>query len=270
MDKIKKLFLEDHIILWLIAANALLIFIAESIPGIDWMDYLENLFTIVFIIEAIVKIRHWGLKRYFSDGWNRFDFIVVLLSLPSLGTLFFASHLIQGNIFLSLRIFRVFKTFRLFKFLPDADNFVVSIKRALKASYIVLLGFFIMIFIVSIISTSMYKNIAPEYFDNPITSFYTIFQVFSVEGWYEIPNFIAERSSGTIAFLTKFYFSVLLFVGGIIGFSLVNSIFVDAMVSDNNDDLEEEVIELRQQIELLNRKMDILINDKNLGNEYQE
>lgn len=264
MDKIKKVFLEDNFILVLIIVNALLIFIAESISNAIWIDYLESLFTIAFIIEMIIKLRHWGYRSYFAISWNRFDFIIVLLSIPSLGTIFFASQILNINVLLSLRILRVFKTFRLFKFLPNADNFVESVKRAMKASYIVLLGFFILIFIVSILSTSMYKNIAPEYFNNPIQSFYTIFQIFSVEGWYEIPNFIAERSSITIAFLTKFYFSFLLLVGGILGFSLVNSIFVDAMVSDNNDELVETVAQLHHQIESLNSKIDHLINDQKI------
>ena len=40
-----------------------------------------------------------------------------------------------------------------------------------------------------------------------------------------------------MAVFAKVYFSMLLFLGGIIGMSLINSIFVDAMVADNNDDV---------------------------------
>lgn len=42
--------------------------------------------------------------------------------------------------------------------------------------------------------------------------------------------------------------------GGIFGLSLVNSIFVDAMVSDNNDELIEKVNELDKKIEKLINK----------------
>ena len=41
-----------------------------------------------------------------------------------------------------------------------------------------------------------------------------------------------------------------MFLGGIIGMSLVNSIFVDAMAEDNNDEVLEK---LRQIEELLNK-----------------
>jgi voltage-gated sodium channel len=47
----------------------------------------------------------------------------------------------------------------------------------------------------------------------------------------------------------KLYFSLLLIVGGVIGLSLINSVFVDAMVSDNNDELNKEVADLHKKIE---------------------
>ena len=36
--------------------------------------------------------------------------------------------------------------------------------------------------------------------------------------------------------------------GGIFGLSLVNSIFVDAMVSDNNDEIEKKIVILDSKI----------------------
>ncbi|HTO15531.1 MAG TPA: ion transporter [Edaphocola sp.] len=259
MSKIKSYLLNDQFILTLIIINALLIFLEEFGMGGTSLDYLEGLFTIIFIVEMIIKVKHYGFKKYISNGWNRFDFILVVLTIPSLAALFFDQSSMEFNIFLSLRVFRAFKAFRLLKFLPQVDNFTVSVRRAIKSSYVILFSFFILIFIISLISTSLYRNIAPEYFSNPVKSFYTIFQLFTIEGWYEIPNHIAERSSDTIAFFSKLYFSILLFFGGILGFSLVNSIFVDAMVSDNNDELEDKVSQLKDELRSLNQKIDKLL-----------
>lgn len=47
-------------------------------------------------------------------------------------------------------------------------------------------------------------------------------------------------------------------MGGIIGLSLVNSVFVDAMVSDNNDELNKEVERLHKKIDVLTEKIDEL------------
>jgi voltage-gated sodium channel len=98
------------------------------------------------------------------------------------------------------------------------------------------------------LSCAIFKNLAPEYFSTPIDAIFSTFQVFSVEGWNTIPDLIASRSSHIVGLFSKLYFSLLMFFGGIIGLSITNSIFVDAMVSDNNDNLNEEVKGLKQQI----------------------
>lgn len=61
------------------------------------------------------------------------------------------------------------------------------------------------------------------------------------------------------AFFTKFYFVVLLFFGGVYGLSIVNSIFVDAMVSDNNEEVENRIANLVEQTQQLNQKLDQII-----------
>jgi voltage-gated sodium channel len=77
-----------------------------------------------------------------------------------------------------------------------------------------------------------------------------------VEGWYEIPDLIASRSSPLVEILSKLYFGALLLGGGIMGLSLVNSIFVDAMVSDNNEELERQVARLSDKIDVLTQKLE--------------
>lgn len=263
MDKFKKLLLNQKFILVLIVINAVTIFIEEFGEYPRILDYLEALFTLLFICEAVVKISTWGAKKYFSDAWNIMDFVLVLIALPSLALLFGQNATWEHtNVFLTLRVLRVFKSFRLIRFMPDVDNFIASVKRALRASYIILFGFFILIFITALISCSLFKGVAPEYFDNPLTSIYSIFRLFSIEGWYEIPDLIAERTSPMVAFWTKAFFSALLLIGGILGLSLVNSIFVDAMVADNTDELEDETRQLKDKIDSLEKKIDELLKRK--------
>ena len=52
-----------------------------------------------------------------------------------------------------------------------------------------------------------------------------------------------------MAVLAKIYFSFLLFAGGIIGMSLVNSIFVDAMAADNNDEVLDKLSQLEKKLD---------------------
>jgi voltage-gated sodium channel len=266
MSRIKKIFLNDYCILYLIIANAFLIFVQEFQLRGSILDYFEPIFTLLFIFEMIIKINEFGFSKYMSNSWNRLDFILVILSIPSLGAIFWNDNIFQLNIFLTLRVFRVFKFFRLIRFFPNAQILVKSVKRALKASYIIIASFFLLVFIVALISCSLYKKILPEYFNDPLRSFYSIFRLFSVDGWHEIPDLISIRTTPFIAFFSKIYFSILLFGGGIIGLSLVNSIFVHAMVSDNNDDLEKKVSQLSEKIDLLSEKIQELNSNHNTLN----
>ncbi|HPS27862.1 MAG TPA: ion transporter [Bacteroidales bacterium] len=261
-NSIKSLFLNDHFILMLIVANALLIFVQEFDLNGNILDYFEPVFTLLFVVEMVVKIIDKGFKNYISDPWNRLDFVLIIISIPSIAAIFFTNSILNLNVFLALRVFRVFKFFRLIRFFPHVSTFIASIQRALKASYIVIAGFCLIIFMVSIVTCALYKNVVPEYFSNPVKAFYSIFRLFSVEGWYEIPDLIALRTNMIIAFFSKLYFAVLLMGGGIIGLSLVNSIFVDAMVSDNTHELEKKVTQLTEKIEKLTEKIEELTKTK--------
>jgi voltage-gated sodium channel len=215
---------------------------------------IDNIITLIFLLELIVKISTLRFNTFIKSNWNIFDAILIILAIPSLYHWIFNGNTTQLDYFLILRITRVFKFFRFIRFFPNIDHLIQGVSRALKASIIVLLGFLVYNFVISVLSCFFYREIAPEYFANPLVSFYSIFKIFTVEGWYEIPDFVSQNSNETIGFLTKIYFGLIVITGGILGLSLVNSIFVDAMVSDNNDGLEKK-------IESLEAKIDKIINN---------
>ncbi len=257
MKKIKELFVNDSFILVVIILNSITIFV----QGFDISHLahriivsIDVLFTLIFAIEMLVKINILGFKKYAESGWNKLDALLVILALPSVIDLFIPSAVTDLHFLLVFRISRVFKFFRFLKFIPGINQIIKGVKIALKDSVLILLGFAIYNFVTAVFSCYLFKDISPEYFGDPIKSFYSTFKVFTVEGWYEIPEEILKDSSDIVSFFGKAYFIIILMTGGILGLSLVNSIFVDAMVSDNNDDLIEKV-------EALEKKVDILIQE---------
>lgn len=269
MSFIKNLFLSDKVILSLISINALIIFL-QGFPldtiGAQTHQFcmiVDDIISLLFVVEVIIKSRHYGLKEYLKPAWNKFDVFLILLSLPPLLLYFLPGGLLSTDIgiLLIFRVFRVFKFFRFIQFFPQVEPIFNSIRIAMKASFVVLVGFFLCIFIMSILSCYFYQNIAPEYFRDPIVSYYSMFKIFTIEGWNSIPDDIAASGKiGSIGmFFTKLFFGTILVFGGIIGLSIVNSIFVDAMVSDNNDDLEAQVERLETEVQQLNHKLDKLI-----------
>ncbi len=263
---LKNLFLNDRFILILILINSFTIF-AEGFSELGneiifWINIIDSIITILFILEAGVKIFHFSWKNYIASNWNKLDFILVILSLPSIFLLIINSEIHGLSFLLIFRVSRAFKFIRFFKFIPGIDALVRGVQRAVKASVFVLFGFFVFNFIIAILSCYLFKDISPEYFGNPLKSMYSIFKVFTIEGWYEIPDTLSIHTSNTAAALIKAYFVIILILGGIMGLSLVNSIFVDSMVMDNNDELEKK-------INNLNKKIKILLNnqDKNRNKE---
>ncbi len=250
---LKRMVLNENAILLLIIINAIVIFISGFDLGPKnnfLLSLIDNSITILFIIELLIKLNEYG-RKYFESNWNKFDIALILLSIPALLAFLFNADINEFSFLLVFRVMRVFKSFRFLRFIPGIDHLIRGIGRAIKASVIVLLGFIVYIFIVGIFSFYLFKESSPEYFSNPLVSLYSIFKIFTVEGWFEIPEQVTIEISPLASFFTYIYFIFVVLSGGILGLSLVNSIFVDAMVSDNNDELEKKIERLELKIDLL-------------------
>lgn len=250
IDKFKRLFLNEKAILAVILLNAVVIYL--QVCGYEHfaLDILDIACTIFFIIEMVVKHSEYGLRGYWKDGWNKLDGILVILSIPSLINVFVPTIASNLSILLILRVLRVLRFFRVMHFFPNFPKVIQGFKVAMRESYGVLLSFFVIVVIFGLLNCSMFQDADPEHFSSPLRSIYSVFQICTIEGWYEIPNAIADYygDSSIIPHLVRLYFTLLLIMGGIIGMSFLNSIFVDAMATDNNDDVKEQLNRIHEEL----------------------
>lgn len=257
---IKSLLLNDRFILILILINVAILFATGFILPeglLNKLNVADHLITMIFVAEMVVKLYSYSVKGYFRDNWNTFDFILVLIAVPSLLTWVLPVELLSLDFLLALRTLRVFKFFRFIRFVPNIEKIISGAFKASKASLLILLAFFIFNFTVSLITCFLFRDSAPEFFGDPLIAFYSTFKIFTVEGWYEIPDAIAEATdSNLIVFFTRLYFISILFIGGIFGLSLVNSIFVDAMISDNNNEMEADLKRLEEKMDKVLKQLD--------------
>lgn len=236
-----------------ILLNGLALFmLAYQPPGREggpWF-FLDYACIIYFAVEVLVKARAWTLRGYFASNWNRLDFVIVLLSLPFLLTPFLPIHGTGGVTV--LRLLRLFRLFRMMRFIPDRDKIAAGIRRSLKASLGVFMGVLVVNLILAMGASMLFGQEAPQYFGTPLKSMYSMFQIFTVEGWYEVPHAIAQATdSDWWAAFARLYFVASVFGGGILGLSLANAVFVDQMVQDNNDDVEVRLNELTHEVRKL-------------------
>ncbi len=255
---LNKIFLNDKIILAVILLNSVIIYLQVDGYENKVIGILDILCTLIFMIEMALKLREFGWREYWRDGWNKLDGTLVILSVPSILTLFVPNDYANLSILLILRLLRVLRFFRVLHFFPNFSKVVQGFKTAMRESYAILLSFFVIIVIFGLLNCSLFREADPEHFESPLRSIYAVFQICTVEGWYEIPNAVAEYYGGStfLAEIVRTYFCLLLILGGIIGMSFINSIFVDAMVADNNDDMERKLDELNRKLDELNNKLD--------------
>ena len=246
----------EPVVLTVIAINAAALFL-DAFPGIhaaagSWLYWVDYACLLFFILEAIIKVQRDGsFSVYWHDWWNAFDFTIVTLSLPLLLSPFFNGALAEFSIVLLLRMGRLFRFARLMRFVPDANRIFRDILRAVRVSVGIFLVLLILNLVLSMGATMIFgrPEIATEFFGDPFRSMYSLFKVFTIEGWYEIPETLAERgaSAGYILAL-RLYFTAAVLTGGLFGLSIANAVFVDAMVQDNTDELEKKVDALHEEL----------------------
>jgi len=243
----------DAVVLAVVGLNAVVLFL-DAFPQVHdccgvllWaVDYVCILF---FVIEAVIKISRTEGRHYFQSGWNVFDLLIVLASSPALLVPFgFGTQHLAG--LLVLRLARLLRFLKLLRFIPNVERLLEGARRALRASVGILLVTFFYIFIFGIAATyffGMGEGALPE-FSNPIVSMYTMFKVFTIEGWFEMADVIAGTSTAFSAHLVRSFFVLAVVIGGIIILSLLNAVFVDEMSSDLAERHEDNVKELQTQI----------------------
>lgn len=255
-DFIKRLFLNDKAILAVIIINSIAIFLQECGLGLHLIDIIDIMCTFIFIIEMSVKISTFGFRQYWSEGWNRFDFTLVVMSLPSVVALFVPTTLDNLSFFLVLRLFRVFRFFRAVHIFPNIATIARNFCKAMKETLGIFFGYFVLIITFALICCSFLKELSPEYFATPLQSIYSIFRLCTGEGWYEIPDAVAASTTPLWSHILRIFFCLMLIGGGIIGLSLINSIFVDSMVSDNNEDIKKQLNQLEEKLDRIEKLLE--------------
>jgi voltage-gated sodium channel len=132
---------------------------------------LDMICLAIFTVEIAAKLFAQG-GRFFRNGWNLFDFVVVGISLLPLT---------QGvSVLRALRILRVL---RVISVAPSLRRVVEGFVTALPGMGSVFLLMGIIFYIGSVIATKLFGGAFPEWFGNLPLSAYTLFQIMTLESW---------------------------------------------------------------------------------------
>ena len=258
----KRFFTNEWIVFLVIFVNSFALFVHEFYdpnPVWFWIDYSCLIF---FSIESCFKIHHYRRSGEWMSGWDPIDIAIVILCIPVLLTPFL--DLPEYSAILVFRLGRLFRLFRLMRFIPDSKGLISGVLRALKASVGVFLALSLFNTILGLAAAFLFKEEAPALFGTPLRAFYTMFRVFTIEGWYEIPEVLLRVEAFKVPFWQVFirvFFAASVLLGGVLGLSLANAIFVDEMVMDNNVGLERRLDEMRDEIRQLRESLVVFHRD---------
>ncbi len=256
-----RFFAVERNVLILIVLNAIVITLMyfPLFRGHPLLEAVDKVITLIFVLEVISKITLFGWRGYFSAGWNRFDFLLIAVSVPSLLVGFLP---VPNTSFWSvLRLFRLLRLLKLFQFIPHLEQLLAGLRRAIRASFLIMAVLALFNFVFALMTCHFFSRLVPDLFGDPFVAMYSIFQIFTAEGWNEIPAEIAaavkNQPDGSASWippyavivLTRIYFATMFLFGGVFGISLANAVFVDEMTIDNTRALETQVGQLQVQLE---------------------
>jgi hypothetical protein len=74
------------------------------------LELLNNVFSLLFLVELCLKVTAWGFMQYIGDMWNQLDFVLVMSSAVA-----FVIEVVlsSGNLALNPSVFRIVRTARL-------------------------------------------------------------------------------------------------------------------------------------------------------------
>jgi len=204
---------------------------------------LFNTFVIsVFTIEILLRIYvHRG--AFFKDPWSIFDFVIVAISLVPASAGF--------EIF---RILRVLRLFRLMTVVPQMRKIISALLSVIPgiASIAALLSLFFYIF--AIMSTQLYGESFPQWFGTLGESFYTLFQIMTLESWSMgiVRPVMEVHPLAWVFFVPFIFFSTFIIV------NLIIAIVVDAMNEMNAEEEEHITQEIENSNEHIGKELQSL------------
>ena len=222
----------EYAIIALILVSGVLLGLGTS-PGVverygDALTLGNQLILAVFIVEAALKMTALAPRpqRYFRDGWNVFDFAIIVFALvPATGSLAMVARL--GRLLRVLRLISAIKELRLI---------VGALVRSIPSVANIMMLMSIIVYIYAIVGYHLFSETDPTHWRTLGRSVLTLFEIITLEGWTEVMRAAMEHHP-----LAWLYF-VSFVVGGTF---VVANLFI-AVVINNLDNAKAEQLRTLQ------------------------
>ena len=216
----------EYAIIAVIIINAILLGM-ETSPALndrygDWM-HLGNWVALgIFIVEALLKMLAQAprIDRYFRDGWNVFDFSVIVFALiPA-----------TGGFAMAARLARLLRALRLISTIRELRLIVAALVRSIPSVFHVIMLMSIIVYIYAIIGHQLFSEHDPENWGNLGVCVLTLFNIITLEGWTEVMKTAMELHDWAWIYFVSFV---------VIATFVVINLFI-AIIINNLDEAKAE------------------------------
>lgn len=188
-----------------------------------WLHLLDRVVLAVFVLELAVKVLAGGRHpwRFFADGWNVFDFVVVVACfLPAAGP--FAAV---------LRLARVLRILRLVHALPRLQLLVGALFKSLSAMGYVSLLLALMFYLYAVAGVHLFGASDADFGSLPV-ALLTLFRVVTLDNWGDFFHRALEQAS---PLLVTGYFVSFIVLGTMIILNLFIGIVMNSMAETHKE-----------------------------------
>ena len=169
----------DRVIMTIVILNSVLLGLRTA-PSVvaeygEWMELVNQAVLGVFIVEALLKMLALAPRsdRYFRDGWNVFDFSVIVLGLVP----------VTGEFAL---IFRLLRIVRLVSVIKELRVIVGTLIRSLVGVSYIILMLCIVTYIYAIVGSLLFSDHDPEHWNTLGNATLTLFTIITLEAWVDV------------------------------------------------------------------------------------
>ena len=191
---------------------------------------IDQIAFIIYCFELVIRMISYGKKpwKFFTNGWNIFDFLVIAL-VP----------ILQGQTAV-LRLLRLLRLLRIFRFLPEVRLLTTSIVKSIPPLLSMTALIFLLLFVYGMAGTYLFGAAAPQSWGDIGSSLKSLLILLTLENF---PNYFEEALAISplallffISYVFIIVFTVLNVLIGIVLHAMDQA--RDEIASENNDVME--------------------------------
>jgi len=182
----------------------------------------------IFILEAMLKMLAVApqVQRYFQDGWNVFDFSVIVFSLiPA-----------TGEFAMIARLARLLRVVRLISTIPELRLIVSTLVRSIPSMIHVMTLMGVIFYIYAIMGYQLFHEHDPTHWRSLGISLLTLFRVVTLEDWTDVMYTAMDFHPLSWIYFVSFV---------ILGTFVVINLFIAVVINNLDEAKAERLVELQ-------------------------